>query len=436
MVTARPVFPLLAIVLSVLSPPKLHGLQFGTQPQSPPAPVHIPPTQAIDDIRYLSDDHLQGRMTGSPGADSAAEYLAHRFQEVGLQPAAVGWFQNFTVARDAPAAQHAHVGGKRGKNVIGILPGRNPVLRNETVIVGAHYDHLGLGGFGSLDPDSTGQVHNGADDNASGSAMLIQIASRLAESPPARTVVFIAFSGEELGLLGSAHYVREPIYPLAETIAMINLDMVGRLRDRRLIVYGSGTAKEFPALLDSLNWYAGFELKSQGDGYGPSDQSSFYAFGRPVLHIFTDLHEDYHRTTDDWEKINIDGFKRVTNFTVGLVTALANRPSQLTPSATLPPTVTGSGEREGYGAYLGTIPDMSDNPGGVRLLGVRAGSPAEKAGLRGDDIITRIGTMEVGDLQAMTQALRSHQPGDTVNIVVRRGDRFTTVRATLSTRGG
>lgn len=375
-------------------------------------------------------------MTGSPGADSAADYLAHRFEEVGLQSGAMGWFQTFTVAKDAPAAQHAHVGGLRGKNVIGLLPGRDPVLRNETVIVGAHYDHLGLGGFGSLDPDSTGKVHNGADDNASGAAMLIQIASRLAEARPARTVVFIAFSGEELGLLGSAYYAREPIYPLAGTIAMINLDMVGRLRNRRLIVYGSGTAKEFPALLDSLNWYAGFDLKAQGDGYGPSDQSSFYALGRPVLHIFTDLHEDYHRTTDDWEKINLDGFKRVTNFTVGLVTALANRPSQLTPSAILPPTITGSEGPGGYGAYLGTIPDMTDNPGGVRLLGVRAGSPAEKAGLRGDDIITKIGSMDIGDLQAMTQALRSHQPGDTVNIVVRRGDRITTLRATLTTRGG
>ena len=136
-------------------------------------------------------------------------------------------------------AQHAHVGGLWGKNVIGLLPGHDPVLRNETVIVGAHYDHLGLGGFGSLDPDSTGKVHNGADDNASGAAMLIQIAARLAQAPPARTVLFIAFSGEELGLLGSAYYVKQPIYPAQRPrSAMINLDMVGRLRNNRLIVYG------------------------------------------------------------------------------------------------------------------------------------------------------------------------------------------------------
>jgi hypothetical protein len=426
----------LAALLLAAAPAGVQA-QFGTQQQPVVRPAP-PPITAIDDIRYLSDDRLQGRMTGSPGADSAAAYLARRFDQVGLQPAAGGWFQSFTVAKEAPVAQSARVGGLVGRNVIGLLPGHDPNLRNEAVIVGAHYDHLGLGGFGSLDPDSTGKVHNGADDNASGAAMLIQIAERLAKAPPARTVLFIAFSGEELGLLGSAYYVKQPVYPLSTTTAMINLDMVGRLRNGRLIVYGARTAKEFPALLDSLNWHAGFDLKAQGDGYGPSDQSSFYAAGRPVLHIFTDLHDDYHRTTDDWQKIDPEGFRRVTNFTVGLVTALANRPTRLTP-VELPPLSHAMGATTGapaYGTYLGTIPDMTDSPGGVRLLGVRAGSPAEKAGLRGDDIITRIGDMDIPDLQAMTNALRSHEPGDTVSIVIRRGSKVTSVRATLGTRGG
>jgi hypothetical protein len=400
----------------------------------------VEPPRLLDDIKFLTEDRLQGRATGSTGADLAAAYLARRFSEVGLQPAAGGWFQSFTVGRDAPVARQSKAGGLMGKNVIGILPGRDPVLRNQTVVLGAHYDHLGLGGFGSLDPDSNGLVHNGADDNASGVAGLIQVAARLAASPPARTVVFIAFSGEELGLLGSAHYVKEPIYPLAGTIAMVNLDMVGRLRNGRLIVYGARSAKEFPALLDSLNWYAGFDLKAQGDGYGPSDQSSFYAAKRPVLHLFTDLHEDYHRTTDDWQKVNLDGLKRVADFTLGLVTALANRrgalsfldlPPPLPAQTSAPPAAT-----PGYGAYLGTVPDMSAAPGGVRLVGVRAGSPAEKAGLRGDDIITRIGTVETPDLQAMTDALRGHRPGDSVDIVVRRGATVTTLRARLGTRGG
>jgi hypothetical protein len=399
----------------------------------------VEPPRLLDDIKFLTDDRLQGRATGSPGADSAATYLARRFSEVGLQPAAGGWFQSFTVGRDAPAARPGKA-GLLGKNVIGILPGRDPVLRNQTVVLGAHYDHLGLGGFGSLDPDSTGQVHNGADDNASGVAGLIQVAARLAASPPARTVVFIAFSGEELGLLGSAHYVKEPIYPLANTLAMVNLDMVGRLRAGRLIVYGARTAKEFPSLLDSLNWYAGLDLKAQGDGYGPSDQSSFYAAKRPVLHLFTDLHEDYHRTTDDWQKVNLDGLKRVADFALGLITALANRRGALTfidvPASLPVQASTTTVASPGYGAYLGTVPDMTGSPGGVRLVGVRAGSPAEKAGLRGDDIITRIGATETPDLQAMSEALRSHRPGDTVEIVVRRGATVTTLRATLGTRGG
>jgi C-terminal processing protease CtpA/Prc len=215
---------------------------------------------------------------------------------------------------------------------------------------------------------------------------------------------------------------------------------VGRLRNGRLIVYGARSAKEFPALLDSLNWYAGFDLKAQGDGFGPSDHSSFYAAKKPVLHIFTDLHEDYHRTTDDWQKVNYDGLKRVADFSLGLVTALANRtrplsfvdlPADLPPAANTVQPMT-----SGYGAYLGTVPDMTGSPGGVRLMGVRAGSPAEKAGLRGDDIITRIGSKETPDLQAMTDALRSHRPGEIVEIVVRRGAAVTTLRATLGVRGG
>jgi hypothetical protein len=434
--SARRILPGLAALVALTV--SLEAQQMGTATHEVVRPVP-PPVLPIDDIRFLSDDRLAGRMTGSPGADTAAAYVARRFQAVGLQQSAGGWFQVFPISRDAPTAQIAHVGGLTGRNVIGVLPGHDPVLRNEAVIVGAHYDHLGLGGFGSLDPDSNGKVHNGADDNASGVAMLIEIAQRLAIAPPARTVVFIAFSGEELGLLGSAYYVKQPVYPLSTTLAMINLDMVGRLRQKRLIVYGSRSAREFPKLLDSLNWYAGFDLKAQGDGYGPSDQSSFYAAGRPVLHFFTDLHEDYHRTTDDWQKINVEGFGQVATFVTGLVTALANRPGPLTlmAAASQMSAVAATGPpMPGYGAYLGTVPDMTDNPGGVRLLGVRAGSPAERAGLRGDDIITRIGDTSVTDLEAMTQALRSHHPGDTVSVVVRRGNQTTTLQAVLGERGG
>jgi membrane-associated protease RseP (regulator of RpoE activity) len=264
---------------------------------------------------------------------------------------------------------------------------------------------------------------------------LIRIASDLTKRRPARTVVFIAFSGEEEGLLGSAYYVKHPAFPMESTYAMVNLDMVGRLRNERLIIYGTETAREFDALLDSLNTAAGFDLRKQGDGYGPSDQSSFYAERRPVLHFFTDLHEDYHRTTDDWDKINAAGLVKVADFAAGTVRALAERREPLTfveqPAKPQP----GPSATPGYGAYLGTIPDMTGNPGGVRLTGVRPGSPAEQAGLRRDDIITRIGEMEVPDLEAMTVALRSHKAGDVVEIAIRRDGVEVLLTATLGTRG-
>jgi hypothetical protein len=392
----------------------------------------------LNDVRYLASDSLGGRLIGSAGADSAAAFLARRFKQAGLRPSPQGWFQPFTVAQDAPAAIHAGIGGVVGKNVVGVLPGRDPELRNDIVILGAHYDHLGPGRFGSLDPDSTGAIHNGADDNASGTSALIQIARKLKTSPPARTVVFIAFSGEEAGLLGSDYYVKHPIFPLARTYAMVNLDMVGRLRDDRLLVYGVATAKELGGLLDSVNAVAGLDLRPSGDGWGRSDQSSFYGAGLPVLHIFTDLHEDYHRTTDDWEKINADGLVKVADFTSEVVRALANRRGALAFVSVPPPVLTASSNASsaGYGAYLGTVPDMSENPGGVRLTGVRAGSPAEKAGLRGNDIILQIGDIQVTDLQTMTNALRTHKPGDVVQIRIRRDGVEQQVSVTLGTRGG
>lgn len=406
----------------------LAGLSSSLPAQSTAVGVSI-----LNDVRFLAGDSMGGRLIGSPGADSAARYLARRFRASGLRPAPGGWFQVFTVAPDAPAAVHAGIGGAIGRNVVGVLPGRDPDLRNEIVIVGAHYDHLGTGHFGSLDPDSTGRVHNGADDNASGASALIHIAKTLAATPPARTVVFIAFSGEEAGLLGSDYYTKHPIFPLARTYAMVNLDMVGRLRSDRLLVFGTATATEFNGILDSLNAVARFDLKSSGDGWGRSDQSSFYGAGKPVLHLFTDLHEDYHRTTDDWEKINVDGLERVADFTAAIVRTLASRRAQLTFVNVPPPAPAAGG---GYGAYLGTVPDMSENPGGVRLTGVRAGSPAEKAGLKGNDIIVQIGEMPVPDLQAMTNALREHQPGDVVEVRFLRDGVEQRVSVTLGTRGG
>ncbi|MEE8267689.1 MAG: M28 family peptidase [Gemmatimonadales bacterium] len=392
--------------------------------------------QLVEDVRFLADDRLGGRLTGTPGADTAAAYLARRFGQAGLQPSPQGWLQAFVIHADAPVVQSANLGGTTGYNVIGVLPGSDPGLRNESVIVGAHYDHLGLGGFSSLDPDSTGLVHNGADDNASGAAALVHIARRLRGNPPARTVVFIAFGGEELGLLGSSYYVRNPVYPLSQSFAMVNMDMIGRLRNNRLIVFGAETATELPALLDSLNWYAAFDLKASGDGYGPSDHASFYTAGLPVVHVFTDLHEDYHRASDDIHKISHDGLLRVADFTATIVEALANRTADLTfVEAPRPSASVGPSQSSGYGAYLGSVPDMTGGTHGVRLTGVRKGSPADQAGIRADDVITRIGRYQVANLQDMSAALKSYKPGDEVDIVVLRGGVEHRTAVTLGRRG-
>jgi hypothetical protein len=330
-------------------------------------------------------------------------------------------FQNFAIPRDAPAVLHTALGGTATRNVVAVIPGTSRALRGEVVVVGAHYDHLGLGGFGALDPDSTGRVHNGADDNASGTAALLEIGRQLARRGPARTVVLVAFSGEELGTLGSSYFVQHATpEPIDSLYAMLNLDMVGRLRNARLLALGAGTAREFPALLDSLNTPPRFDLRASGDGWGPSDHAVFFATRHPVLHFFTDLHEDYHRTTDDWDKLNVPGIAQVAQFVADLALALANRTGPLTFVDSPRPQASAGGS--GYGAYLGTIPDMSGGgvSDGVRITGVRAGSPAEHAGLMAGDVITAIGTKHIANLYDMTDALRAHQPGDTVVIVSRR----------------
>jgi len=200
-------------------------------------------------------------------------------------------------------------------------------------------------------------------------------------------------------------------------------------------VSGAATTQEFPALLDSLNQAGGaphFDLRASGDGWGPSDQASFYGARRPVLHFFTDLHADYHRTTDDWEQINIVGLEQVADFVASTATALARRTEALTFVNAPPPRATIGGG--GYGAYLGTIPDMSESPGGVRITGTRSGSPADQAGLKAGDIITAIGTKVIANLYDMTDALRSHQAGDTVVIVVKRDTTELRLTAVLGKR--
>jgi membrane-associated protease RseP (regulator of RpoE activity) len=280
-------------------------------------------------------------------------------------------------------------------------------------------------------------VHNGADDNASGTTALLEIARRLGQRRPARTIVLIAFTAEEIGTIGSTYYVKNATpQPIDSVYAMLNLDMVGRMRENRLVAFGAATATEFSGLLDSLNRVGGkpaFDLRASGDGWGASDHASFYAAKRPVLHFFTDLHEDYHRPTDDWDKIDVQGLARIAAYVADAAWVLANRTGPLTFVDVPPPQQAAGGS--GYGAYLGTIPDMTESPGGVRITGVRTASPAELAGMKGGDIITRIGDKKVANLFDMTEALRAHRPGDTVLITVKRDGTDVQVSAVLGRRG-
>jgi hypothetical protein len=401
----------------------------------------LPPAarRVLADVRYLADDAREGRGVGTRGLDDAARYIADAFKHAGVAPAGAdrSYLQPFTIPPDAPAILHTTLGGAKTQNVVAVLQGSSPTLRGQVVVIGAHYDHLGYGGFGALDPDSTGKVHDGADDNASGVAALLEVARQLHAHHPARTIVFIAFSGEEVGTIGSGYFVKHPLVePVDSIYVMLNMDMVGRLRNDRLLALGAATAREFPPLLDSLNQKEGarFDLRASGDGWGPSDHASFYAAKRPVLQFFTDLHEDYHRTTDRWEKINAVGLARVAGFVADVALTLANRPAPLTFVDAAPPQMAAGGS--GYGAYLGTIPDMTGSPGGVRLVGVRAGSPAERAGLKAGDVITGMAGKTVANLIDMTEVLRSHQPGDSVTIAVTRDNATIQLNAVLGKRGG
>ncbi len=322
----------------------------------------------------------------------------------------------------------------RAYNVVGFVAGRDPALRDEVIVIGAHYDHLGMGGPGSLAPEAH-EPHNGADDNASGAALTLELAryfSSQEHERPARSLVFVTFSAEEMGLLGSEHFVERTPIALERISAMINFDMVGRLRDGKLQIFGTGTAQEVSDILDSLAASSPLSLTKTADGYGPSDQTSFYARGIPVLHLFTGVHSQYHRPDDDWELINAEGMAEVAGFALALIKALGDRPQGLTPVRQSRPTAGGGG---GYGPYLGTIPDFGDvEGGGVRLTGVRTDSPAEGAGLQGGDVIIEFAGREVLNLYDYTYALRAHAPGDTVSIKIKRDGRELELTAVLGRR--
>lgn len=303
------------------------------------------------------------------------------------------------------------------KNVLAVLEGEGP-LAEETIVVGAHYDHLGYGGEGSLAP-SVREVHNGADDNASGTAVLLEVAQRLrarGRKLP-RRVLFVAFTAEERGLIGSAYYCQHPVFPLESTIAMLNLDMVGRMDGNKLIIQGMETAVQFEHLVRGLNEQYGFEITAQPGGVGPSDHTSFYMRQIPVLFFFTGTHADYHRPSDDYDKLNLEGMRRVAAMAADLVAAIAETASRPQYVATSTPSFNRGGDRP----YFGSIPDFTQTGKGYAISGVARGSPAEKGGLQAGDVIVRLGESQIGSLEDFDSALRKYKAGDKVQVIVRRG---------------
>lgn len=323
------------------------------------------------------------------------------------------------------------------KNVVGVLEGAGP-RAGETIVVGAHYDHLGRGGLlsGSLAFLSK-DIHNGADDNASGTAMVLEMARRLARRPDPlpRRVVFMALSGEERGLLGSRYYVEHPLYPLKSTVMMVNFDMVGRLNgENELTIYGTGTSPGLDALVEALGTSSGFVIKKIADGYGPSDHQSFYLKGIPVLFAFTGTHRDYHRPSDDTERINFPGMARIADLAELLLLDVIRRPERPAFVQVERPDRRRDPGRFGLSAYLGSIPSYDEDTKGVKLADVRKGSPAEKAGLRGGDLIVNFGGKPVATIYDYTESLGRYKPDDRVEVVVRRDGKEVTLPVTLGER--
>jgi aminopeptidase YwaD len=341
-------------------------------------------------------------------------------------------------------------------NVVGILPGSDPKLKDETIVIGAHYDHLGRGGEGSLAPRE-GEIHHGADDNASGVAGLIELARLLSsQNPkPRRTIVFIAFSGEEEGLIGSNYYVNHPIVPLTNTVAMINMDMIGRMKEKKLIAGGVGTAQEWRALLDQenppvamtasikpmsggdgavaapANVARAFDLTLNEDGFGPSDHSSFYAKQVPVLFFWTGNHEDYHKPSDTADKINYEGETRIVAFVANIIRDIDNNDKR--PTYTVAKSES-QGRTMGFRVYLGTIPNYADSNDGLKLDGVRDDSPAAKAGLQAGDKIVKMAGREVKNVYDYTYALGEMKAGQGYEVEIVRGSERLTLKITPAAR--
>lgn len=323
------------------------------------------------------------------------------------------------------------------KNVIGVVEGSGR-LANETVVVGAHYDHLGYGGDrSSLAADKSPRIHHGADDNASGTTALLELARRFAGQPPAgdrRRVVFMAFSAEEIGLIGSAHYCKKPLFPLESTTAMLNLDMVGRLRPNpatnrdRVYVEGSGTAKHFDGLLDQLAQKHDVEMSKSASGYGPSDHASFYTQKIPVVFYWTGNHSDYHKPSDTADKINVAGLSKIVGLSEDTLRHLATAPERPEYVYLAPRSM---GGMRTNAPRLGIVPNYAEDAEGVLLDGVTEKGPAAKAGLKTGDRIVAIGDKPVRNVNSYMVVMSGFKKGQTIELTYVRGGAKTKAKVLL-----
>ncbi len=302
-------------------------------------------------------------------------------------------------------------------NVLAYLPGKT----DEYVIVGAHYDHLGRGNFDSLAPSQIGQIHPGADDNGSGTAGVLELARMFApqKGQLRRGILFMSFAGEELGLLGSAEWVKNPTRPLDKAVAMLNMDMIGRIKDQKVYIGGVGTGSTLKADVEQAAANSGFKIEYSPGGYSSSDHTSFVSKKIPVLFFFSGLHSDYHKPSDTWDKINPDSAARLVDVVGATAEELANaddRPTFITVAEEKAPGGSGSG----YGPYFGSIPDFGQVENGVRFSDVKPSSPAAKAGLKAGDILVQFGSKPIKNLYDFTDALRNSKVGDIVEVKVIR----------------
>ncbi|MBK9260455.1 MAG: M20/M25/M40 family metallo-hydrolase [Polyangiaceae bacterium] len=311
-------------------------------------------------------------------------------------------------------------------NVVARLPAKSDSpTASEYVVIGAHYDHLGMGGTSSSRAPGTRAIHHGADDNASGTSLLLDVARRLSKLPEksSRSVVFIAFGAEELGTLGSRHWVEHPPVPMTSIVAMINADMVGRMRERTLVVDGTGTSAAWTELLQKANEGLSLNLKLGAEGFGASDHAPFTAARVPVAFLFTGVHDDYHLPSDTAEKIDVGGIDLAATLAARLTLAVAQRPERLVfvdPPSTDPHRGGGSGTGRGFKVSLGTIPDYAWQGKGVKLTGARPDSPALRAGLQAGDVIVKLGTHDITNVHDYVYALQELEPGRETTVEVER----------------